>query len=114
MRTPVPATLLALPLLAIVLALNGCTSLPGNGALTLRQTEVSVSWKMTAYRQAALGDVTEAQTQRVTANYQAYQLAFKQALASAGNNLDAPTPPALQSIVQELVAAIDDVLATVT
>jgi len=101
------------PVIAALLALVSCSALPGNGVLTLKQTQINVSWKMTAYEQAVTGgSVTEAQSQRVAAAQQAYRQAFQQALTDAGGNLKAPTPPKLQILVDQLLAAVNDVLTT--
>lgn len=101
------------PVFLVLLGAVSCASLPGNGALTLKETRLNVNWKMTAYQQAQIGgSVTEAQAQQVNAAFHAYQLAFKKALATADGNVDAPTPPSLQSIVNQLIEAVDNVLST--
>jgi len=101
-------------LIAALLAMVGCTALPSGDVLTLKQTQINVSWKMTAYQQAVNGgSVTAAEAQRVAAAKEAYQQAFKQALADAGDNLKTPTPPKLQALVDQLLAAVNDVLTTV-
>ena len=95
------------PVIAALLASVGCSALSDNGVLTLKQSQINVSWKMTAYQQAVTsGSVTEAQSQR------AYQQAFQQALTDAGGNLKTPTPPKLQILVDQLLAAVNDVLTT--
>jgi hypothetical protein len=107
------SALLATCLLALLV--SGCVSPSGGGVITLKQTQVNVSWKMTAYQNAAgFGNVTLGQQQQVTAANQAYEAAFRQALAEAHGNLHAPSPPNLQQLASELVALIDSVLATLT
>jgi hypothetical protein len=102
------------PMIIALLVMVGCAS-SSNGVLTLKQTQINVGWKMTAYQQALVrGGVTLAQRQRVEAAHQAYEQAFQQSLADAGGNLGEPTPPKLQAAVNDLIAAVDNVLSTLT
>jgi hypothetical protein len=72
MKTMILRWMAVSPVIAIVLTVVGCASLSSNGVLTLKRTQIFVSWKMTAYQQAFTGgSVTEAQAQRVTAAHQA-------------------------------------------
>ena len=99
----------------VVLTMAGCAALSGQWVLTLERVHIDVSWKMTAYRQAVIaGSVTEAQAQQVNAAYDAYQQAFQRALAAAGGNLQAPTPPDLKARADQVIAAVAEVLATLT
>ena len=111
-----PYSLRAAPLLfSLALLLSGCVSPSADGVRTLKQTQIDVDWKMTAYQQAASsGNLTYGQQQQVLAAYKAYQGAFKQALADAQGNLQAPSPPNLQQLASELVTLIDSVLSTLT
>jgi hypothetical protein len=103
------------PVIIAVLAMVGCASSSSNGVLTLKQTQINVDWKMTAYQNAlARGGVTEGQRQRVTAAQQAYQQAFQKALAGTGGNLGAPTPPEVQAAADQVIAAVNNVLSTMT
>ena len=97
-------------------ALAGCTALPGsNGVVTLKQTHINISWKITAYEAAQTGgSVTAEQAQAVAAAQLAYQQAFQQALADAGGDLDTVTPPSLQAAATRLLIAINNVLTTLT
>jgi hypothetical protein len=105
-----------IPVIIAVLAMVGCASSSSNGVLTLKQTQINVSWKMTAYQQALAsgGGVTEGQRQRVAAAHQAYEQAYQQALTDAGGNVEAPTPPKLQAAANQLIMAVDNVLSTLT
>lgn len=113
-RSILPTMAITTVVVALLVA-TGCTSVPDGGVLTLKETQLNVSWKMTAYQQAQIGgSVTESQAQQVNSAFRAYQQGFKQALANAGGNLDAPTPPKLQSIVNQLIATVNNVLSTLT
>jgi len=101
------------PLIIALLVMAGCASLSNSGALTLKQVQMDVNWKMTAYRNAYNGGgVTPGQAQQVNATYQTYQQAFQQALTDAGGNLDAPTPPQLKNAADQLLAILNAVMST--
>ena len=98
-----------------MLLMAGCASPSARGALTLKQTQLNVDWKMTAYQQAVtFGSVTEGQAQQVATAHKEYQAAFQQALAQAHGNLDAPTPPKLGQLATRLIGVIESVLSTIT
>jgi hypothetical protein len=101
----------AFALFSLTLLLAGCTSPSGGGALTLKETRMNVDWKMVAYQEAVTaGNVTQALQQRVSATHQAYQAAFRQALADAKGNLRAPTPAQLGQLATQLIGMIDALL----
>jgi hypothetical protein len=94
--------------LTSILVITGCSSVSGNGAYSLKLTQMNVDWKMTAYREAsAAGNLILGQQQRVTAAYQAYQSAFKQALGAAHSNLESPAPANVRQLATELIGLID-------
>lgn len=98
----------AFPLFSLILLLSGCVSPSGGGGLTLKETQINVDWKMVAYQEAVTGgSVTEGQQQRVSAEHQAYQTAFRQVLADANGNLDAPAPANLRQLATQLIGMID-------
>ena len=106
-----------LPTLTVLLGswlLVGCASTSG-GVQTLKQLQLNVGWKLTAYNEAATtGGVTTGQAQRVAAARKAYEEAFQQALKNANENLDAPTPANVQQRANQLIEVIAAVLATTT
>ena len=93
----------------------GCTALPGDNALTLKQTDLNVHWKMTQYNAVGpFGGVTDSQKQAVDAANKAYQDALKQAVEEAHGNMNAPTPPYLQQKANQLINVVTSVLSTLT
>jgi hypothetical protein len=97
----------ALVLFGLTLLLSGCVSPSGGGALTLKETQMNVGWKIVAYEEAVTaGNVTDAMQQRVSAAQTAYQAAFQQALADAKGNLHAPTPANLGQLATQLIGMI--------
>ena len=98
--------LLGLTLMLIMLP--GCASSSGGGGYPLKLTRMNVDWKMTAYREAVTaGNLTTGQQQRVNAAYEAYQIAFQQALTAANGNLESPAPANVRQLATELIGMID-------
>jgi hypothetical protein len=100
------AVLLAL---SLVLFSFGCaTGSGGSGIYQLKQTRNDVETAMRTYRDANVaGDVSLADQKAVTAAYNAYQTAFDKALQDTGNNLNAPAPPNVKQLADQLLGILD-------
>jgi hypothetical protein len=96
----------ALLVLSVLWMLGGCASF--GSTYKLKQTNDDVSWAMTRYRNASiLGEFTAAQEQAVNQAYRAYQGAFNEALQQAHGNYDAPTPPNVTQLADQLLRILD-------
>jgi len=81
------------------------------GVYTLKMSETNISWKMQAYQEGVNhGMVTSAEKQLVETAEQAFEAAFRQALANANGNLDAPAPANVRQSADQLVGLIDAAL----
>ena len=91
----------------LLLLAAGCAS-AGFGGSTLRGIQTNMDWNMSGYEQANIhGMMTENQRQQVRAANQAYQAAFRAAVAKAGGNLEAPAPPEVIARANQLLAVLD-------
>ena len=87
---------------------SGCVA-PG-GVNSLKITRNNIDWAMVHYNnRATFGTVTAQEKAQVQAAYQAYQAAFDQAFKQANSNLDAPTPPNVTQLANQLMVVLGSI-----
>ncbi len=93
--------------LLLLLLFPGCSTPGAAGGRTLKQVDISVSWPMTRYRNGvAAGAITRAEQDQVNTAYASYQAAYAKALDAAHNNRDAAAPADVQTLADQVTAAI--------
>jgi hypothetical protein len=102
--------LAAFAVLVLVLVLPGCSTPNAGGSRTLKQTEMDVSWPMTRFRNGvAAGAVTRGEQEQVNSAYASYAAAYREALQSANNNRNAPTPDNVKALATKVIAAVESI-----
>ena len=88
--------------------INGCVA-PG-GVDSLKITRNNIDWAMVHYNnRAAFGTVTAEEKASVQEAYQAYQKAFDEAFKQANSNLNAPTPPNVTQLANQLMVVLGSI-----